>query len=810
MTTVSAEGALELPVEGMHCAACAARLGRSLRALEGVRAAEVVYATGRAQLETSVSTADLARVVEAAGFQVPSTTVALRAVDASTAARLAAALSDAPLPGVLEATSAAEVLRVRVAAGVLRRGDVVRWATTAGAHLSLLPEDPLDSPVARARAASAVRDRALRLRFFVTLPFSVAVMVLAMHAGDSTATRMAQLLLSLPVVVYAGAPFFAGAWAALRRGTSDMNTLIALGTSAAFGWSVSLTLAPGLVGQVYFESATAIFTFVLLGRWLEGRARTHAGDATTALMSLAPDHAVRVGGPLEPDARIELDAVEPGDRLRLRVGERVPVDALVLEGQVAVDESMLTGEPVPVNRGPGAAVTGGTQVVQGTAVVEARRVGRETVLARIVESMHHAQASRAPLQTLVDRVSAVFVPVVLGLGLLTFLLWWGLAGDLDAAVQHTIAVLIVACPCALGLATPITLVASTGAAARMGFLVRDLGALERARRVRTLVFDKTGTLTAGRPTLEAIHAAHSERADLILARAAAVERGSTHPLARAVVSEAERRGLGRPEVTEFSEALGSGATAWVGTSSDRARLRIGTPVYTEVEPDTFSVPRAAADARGATSLYVDDPENGPAMLVFHDPVRPEAAAVLARLRARGLGLVLLTGDAPEPAQHLAQTLGLDEVISRARPEAKAEHVRALAARGRSVAMVGDGANDAPALASADVGIAVGEGAAAALEAADFVLLRPGLDALPQLFELAERTLRILKQNLAWAFGYNVLALPLAAGALVPFGLPALSPALASALMAASSVSVVANALRVRSDSRRVRLDPGRN
>ena len=806
--TGSPSVALELPIEGMHCAACAARLGRSLRAVDGVRSAEVVYATGRAQLETSVSTSDLAQVIETAGFQVPSATVALRAEDTASATRWAATLNEAPLPGVLDATSMAEVVRVRVAAGVLRRSDLVRWAANVGAHLSLLPEDPLDSPVARARAASTARDRALRRRFFITLPFSVAVMVLAMHGADTAFNRQVQLLSSVPVVVYAGAPFFAGAWAALRRRTSDMNTLVALGISAAFSWSVFLTLAPGLAGQVYFESATAILTFVLLGRWLEGRARTHAGDATTALMSLAPDHALRVGGPLEPDVRVELDAVEPGDRLRLRVGERVPVDALVLEGQVAVDESMLTGEPVPVNRGPGAAVTGGTQVVQGTAVVEARRVGRDTVLAHIVDSMHHAQASRAPLQALVDRVSAVFVPVVLGLGLLTFLLWWGLAGDLDAAVQHTIAVLIVACPCALGLATPITLVASTGAAARMGFLVRDLGALERARRVRTLVFDKTGTLTSGRPVLEAIHAADPARSDRVLSRAAAVERGSTHPLARAIVSEAERRGLDRPEVADFSEALGSGATAWVGTGAGRGRIRIGTPAYTEVEPAAFSIPRAAADARGATSLYVDDPENGPALLVFQDPVRPEAAAVLGRLRARGLGLVLLTGDAPEPAQHLAQTLGLDEVIARARPEAKAEHVRALAARGHGVAMVGDGANDAPALASADVGIAVGEGAAAALEAADFVLLRPGLDALPQLFELAERTLRILKQNLVWAFGYNVLALPLAAGAIVPLGLPALSPALASALMAASSVSVVANALRVLRDPASVRANPG--
>ena len=782
---------IELPVEGMHCAGCATRLTKTLASVEGVEAANVVFATGRASIDGQVLTRALIEAVRSAGFEVSTLTWRARSPHARA---LADALTAAPLPGVVEAAAESDALRVTVAAGVCRRRDLSTWAANRGERLAWAPEGDADDPVAAEQRLALRRDHGLRARFFGTLPCSLAVMALAMHGSDSTTTRWLQFALTLPVLAFAGAPFFVEAAHAARRWAADMSTLVSIGTLAAFAWSVFATLGPVEAAAVYFESTTSILSFVLLGRWLEGRARRRAGDATTALLSLAPPHATRVDTSTGDEAVVPLEAVEPGDTLRLKVGEAVPVDGIVLSGRVTLDESLLTGEPLPVDRDVGGAVLSGTRVSQGTALIEARRTGRETVLARIVASMRHAQSARAPIQRLVDRVSSVFVPVVIALAAVTFVAWWWGAGRLDAAVEHAVAVLIVACPCALGLATPVTLVVSTGAAARAGFLARDLGALERAHRVDTLVFDKTGTLTQGRPTLEHLECAAGTDPDALLSAIAAVERGSTHPLARAIGQYASARGVDDAHADAFQETLGAGVEGRVGGHT----VRVGTRAFIGLDDDAFGDAQAEAAARGATTLFARHAELGDALLVFSDPVRPEASHALDGLRRDGFRLVLLSGDATAAAQALGRSLGFAEgdVWARVSPGGKADRLAALRAQGARVAMVGDGANDAPALAAADLGVAMGEGAAAALEAADFVLLVPDLSRLSALFALSHRTLKVLRQNLAWAFGYNLLALPLASGALLGLGLPALSPALASALMALSSVSVTLNALRV--------------
>lgn len=781
---------IELPVEGMHCAGCATRLTKTLAAVEGVEAANVVFATGRACIDGVAPTHALVAAVRSAGFDVSTLTWRARTPHA---AALANALTASPLAGVVEAGAESGALRVTVAAGVCRRRDLSGWAVALGEHVEWTSESDADDPVAAEQQLALRRDHRLRARFLWTLPCSLIVMALAMHATDSTTTRWVQLAFTLPVLAFAGAPFFVEATQAARRLSADMSTLVSLGTLAAFVWSVFATLGPVSAAAVYFESTTSILSFVLLGRWLEGRARRRAGDATSALLSLAPPQATRVDVSTGAEEVVPLEAIEPGDTLRLKVGEAVPVDGLVLAGRVTLDESLLTGEPLPVERDVGGAVLSGTRVAQGTALIEARRTGRETVLARIVASMRRAQSARAPIQQLVDRVSGVFVPVVIALAAVTFVAWWW-SGRLDAAVEHAVAVLIVACPCALGLATPVTLVVSTGAAARAGFLARDLGALDRARSVNTIVFDKTGTLTQGRPTLEAVTCGPAVNSDALLASVAAVERGSTHPLARAIAQFAAARGVKDAHAEAFEETLGAGVEGRVGGH----RVRVGTREFVGLDEGAFATAQAQAAARGATTLFARHDVLGDALLTFSDPVRPEASRALAGLRRDGFRLVLLSGDTTAAAQALGRSLGFAEgdVWARVSPGGKAERLGALRAQGARVAMVGDGANDAPALAAADLGVAMGEGAAAALEAADFVLLVPDLQRLSALFALSHHTLKVLKQNLVWAFGYNLLALPLASGALLGVGLPALSPALAAVLMALSSVSVTLNALRV--------------
>jgi len=653
-------------------------------------------------------------------------------------------------------------------------------------------------------------ERDMLRRLLVSLPFAVPVVALGMgdmvpavsHLLSARASAVVQFALTLPVVGYGGAPLFARAVASLRNRRANMFTLIGLGIAAAFVWSALVALVPRLASDgphgalpVYFEAAAAITVLTLVGQVLELRARRRTGDAIVALLGLAPKTARRIAAD-GSEHEVDLAQVAVGDRLRVRPGEKIPVDGIVLEGHGTVDESMLTGEPMPVEKGPGARVTGGT--VNGTTglIVRAERVGADTVLAQIVRVVGKAQRSRAPVQALADRIAAVFVPAVIAIALITFAAW-AIAGPSFAdAFESAVAVLIIACPCALGLATPMSVMVGVGRGAAAGILVRDARAFAALARADTVVFDKTGTLTEGRPELVAVDALPGVDADAMLARAAAVEAASEHPLAAAIVGGARARGLHPPPVRDFRAAPGKGVAGVV----DGVLVRVGTAAHLEaagIALDGIGELVERHRAQGRTAVVVAEGERACGVLAVADRVKASTPAAIEALRAAGLRLVLLTGDARATALAVARPLGIEHVEAEVLPEAKAEVVARLRAQGHVVAMAGDGINDAPALAQADVGIAMGTGTDVAIESADVTLVQGDLRGINRARTLARATHRNIAQNLFFAFAYNALSVPLAAGAFYPALGWRLSPMVASLAMSLSSVSVIANALRLR-------------
>jgi len=617
-----------------------------------------------------------------------------------------------------------------------------------------------------------------------------------------------QLLLATPVQFWLGARFYRAGWHAARALTGNMDLLVALGTSAAYGlslwlWWRSATgehAGHGMMPHLYFEASSVVITLVLLGKWLEARAKRQATSAIRALQQLRPEVAHLVGPRGESD--VPLAEVMVGDRLAVRPGERVPADARVVEGESEVNESMLTGEPLPVPKGPGDLLTGGAVNGDGRLVVEVRAVGAESVLARIIRLVEDAQAAKAPIQRLVDKVAAIFVPVVLVIALLTFGGWMLLGGaDIETALIHAVAVLVIACPCALGLATPVAVMAGTGVAARRGILIKDARSLELAHRVDTVAFDKTGTLTLGRPVLTAlVPVARTVDADALLAVAASLQSGSEHPLARAVLVAAADRKLAVPALRSMQAMPGRGVRGEVEGEFAGAWALASLRWCRELDADVDAAEVDRLQAQGATvSALLRFDAGGAAealaLLAFADEPKPQAAETVAALRARGLRVVMISGDNLRAARAMAARLGIapEDVRAEVLPADKAQQVSALRRDGHVVAMVGDGANDAPALAAADVGIAMAPadgGTDVAMEAAGITLMRGDLALVAQALDLSGRTVAKIRQNLFWAFAYNVAGIPLAA-----FGL--LSPVVAGAAMALSSVSVMANALLLR-------------
>jgi Cu+-exporting ATPase len=746
-----------LPIEGMTCASCVNRIERFLRTTPGIETATVNLATETATISYDPERADratLVSAVEAAGYDVRQSTTS-QPDDA------AVSLAD-----------------------------------------ELSAED-----VARAREA-----RSLLTAAIASIAVAVVIMV-AMFVPQTSVpmTTINWLALGPATVIqiWAGRRFYRPAWRAARHGTANMDTLVAVGTSAAWLYSVVVTVFPevvheaGLHPETYFDSSTIIIGLVLLGRWLEARAKSRTTGALRRLAGLRPASARRLDDAGQ-ETTVALEDVIVGDRLRVRPGDRIPVDGVVVEGASAVDTSMLTGEPIPVEVGPGDAVIGATLNTTGTFVLQATAVGRDTALARIVDLVGRAQGTKAPIQRLADRIAEVFVPGVLIVAVATFLVWlvFGPEPRLTLALTTFIAVVVIACPCALGLATPTAIMVGTGRGAEAGILIRGGEALEIAHRVDTVVLDKTGTLTLGRPRVSTIVPAPGWSETTLLDVAGAVERASEHPLGAAIVVRANVDELGFAKVSDFRAVVGGGVGGMVSLDGRPRRVIVGSRrLLTDQGIDLGSIAdaleREASAGRTLAVVAVDGQPAG--LFAIHDPVKAESAAAVRELVQGGLEVWLVTGDARATAEAVAAQVGIPahQVVAEVRPEDKAAIVRRLQGRRRVVAMVGDGINDAPALAQADLGIAIGTGADVAVEAADVTLIGGDPRGVPAALGLSRATMAVIRQNLFWAFAYNVVLIPVAMGVLAPTLGITLSPALAAGAMALSSVAVVTNSLRLR-------------
>jgi len=736
------EARLDFPVKGMHCAACVDKVERALRGVPGVKTAVVNLATERAtvRLDDGGPRLDaLRRAVAAAGYTVPAEIAATPEADdraQAERARESRRLGDKLVVGV--------VLSVPVLLGSMH--EVFRWAP----HW--------------------LRD-----------PFLLWA-------------------LTTPVQFWVGWQFHAGFLSELRHRSASMNTLVSVGTNAAYFWSVAVTLWPGVFAATgampYYEASALLMTFLVLGRWLEARARGGTSEAIRRLIALRPKAARVVREGREEDVPIALVLV--GDLIRARPGERVAVDGQVVEGASTVDESVLTGESLPVAKAPGASVVGGSVNRTGAFTYRATRVGSETVLAQIIRLVEEAQGSKAPIQRLADRVASVFVPVVLAVAALTFGVWWAWGPEpaFFHALANAVGVLVIACPCAMGLATPTAIMVGTGKGAELGVLIKSAGALELLHQAKTVVFDKTGTLTVGKPVVTDVIPTPGVDAETLLALAASAEQGSEHPLGEAIVSESKARGLALPPVSQFQAVPGQGVVA----SAPDGRILLGNLRMMQARGlDVAALEPSARRlaALGKSVVYVAFGEKAQGIVAVADVVKPEARAAVDGLRALGIEVAMLTGDTRLTAEAIAREAGIERVLAEVLPEQKAAEIQRLQGGARLVAMVGDGINDAPALAQADVGIAMGSGTDVAIEAADITLMRGDLRGVVTAVELSRRTIRIIRENLAWAFGYNIVLVPVAAGVLYPIWGVLLSPILAGLAMALSSVSVVANSLRLK-------------
>lgn len=673
----------------------------------------------------------------------------------------------------------------------------------------------LEPVIATGETGESPELRDMTRRFWIGLALTVPVFFLEMgghlfnigHLVAPQTSNWIQMLFGTPVVLWAGWPFFVRGWQSLVNRSLNMFTLIALGTGAAWLYSMVGTLAPGLFPTelrghggavaIYFEAAAVITVLVLLGQVLELRAREKTSGAIKALLDLAPKTAVRVSAD-GSDETVQIDTIQVGEHLRVRPGEKVPVDGELVEGKGTVDESMVTGEPMPVAKAPGSKVTAGTINQTGGFVMRAEKVGADTLLSQIVHMVAAAQRSRAPIQRMADQVAAWFVPVVIVVALLTFGAWllWGPSPAFSYALITSVAVLIIACPCALGLATPMSIMVGVGRGAQHGVLIRDAEALERMEKVDTLVVDKTGTLTEGRPKVVHIEPADGFEADDLLQKLASVERASEHPLAMAVVQSAQERKLAHSEVTDFDSPVGKGV---VGKVADVEVVSGAAKFLAEHGIDVAPLQAAAEKqrARSATVIFVAFGGKLAGFVAIADPIKETTPAALKALREAGVRIVMLTGDGKTTAEAVGRELGIDEVVAEVFPEDKANIVQRLRDEGRVVAMAGDGVNDAPALAAAEVGIAMGTGTDVAMESSGVTLLKGDLMGIVRARKLSQATMRNIRQNLFLSFAYNVAGIPLAAGVLYPFFGLLLSPVVAAAAMALSSVSVIANALRLR-------------
>jgi len=804
----------QFPIEGMTCASCVRRVERAIAKLPAVSKASVNLATERAEI-TFAGAPDVGAVVNAiadAGYAVPEDTIEL-SVEGMTCASCVGRIEKAlmAVPGVAEASVnlATERAAVRYLRGVVDVGDLIGAIRAAGYEARVASTETGNREQEAREAEMTQLQRNLAVAAALTVPIVVLEMgahfVPAIHdfVMNNIGMRQSwyvQFALASLVLFGPGLRFYRKGVPALIRFAPDMNSLVALGTIAAWGYSVVATFAPQTLpagtANVYYEAAAVIVTLILLGRYLEARAKGRTSEAIKRLVGLAPKTAriVRDGQSLE----LAIEEVRVGDIVLVRPGEKVPVDGEVVDGSSFVDESMITGEPVPVSKGEGAQVVGATINKTGSFSYRATKVGADTVLAQIIRMVEQAQGAKLPIQALVDKVTMWFVPAVIAAAALTFLVWlvFGPEPALTFALVNAVAVLIIACPCAMGLATPTSIMVGTGRAAEMGVLFRKGDALQTLRDAEVIAVDKTGTLTRGRPELTDLVTVQGLDHNEALALVASVETRSEHPIGEAIVEAAGRRGLTLGSVTGFEATPGYGVQATVGGSkvevgADRLMARLGHDLTVFAE-----AARRLGD-EGKSPLYAAIDGKLAAIIAVSDPVRETTPEAVKALHALGLKVAMITGDNRRTAEAIAQRLGIDEVIAEVLPDGKVDAVKRLAANGRKIAFVGDGINDAPALAQADVGIAIGTGTDVAIESADVVLMSGDLRGVANAIALSKATIRNIKQNLFWAFAYNVVLIPVAAGLLYPAYGWLLSPMLAAGAMAFSSIFVLTNALRLK-------------
>ncbi len=797
----------------MTCANCAMNIERNVKKLEGVKEANVNFAAEQAAISFDPAEIRISKLVEKihdVGYGVPKATVEFP-VTGMTCANCAMTIErtlNKKVPGVLNASVnfAAERVLAEYLPTITNPDEMIAAIEKAG-YGAIRPEEMLEGEDAEQAARDAeIRDQTRKFIFGIL--FTTPLFFLSMGRDFALLGAWSHALwvnwlfwaLATPVQFYTGWDYYTGGWKSLRNKSANMDVLVAMGSSVAYFYSLALLLYPPLGEHVYFETSAVIITLIKLGKMLEARTKGRTGGAIRKLMGLRPKTATILENGNERD--IPLTLVKVGDVLIVRPGESIPVDGVVLEGSSSVDESMLTGEPIPVDKEPGDAITGGTINGQGRLKFEAQKVGKDTALARIIRMVQEAQGSKAPIQALADRVAAVFVPSVIGIAFLTFLIWWMLGGEFVPAMIRLVAVLVIACPCALGLATPTAIMAGTGKGAEKGILFKDSEALETATKLDTILLDKTGTITIGEPSVVNVLVLDNlvEDENALLRIGATVERGSEHPLGKAIVKEGEDRNLDLMEPEGFLASRGLGVQAKV----DGSEVLVGKPNWFEelgLDLGHAKDQIQALQAEGKTVMGVVIDRSLAGLIAVADKVKPESAQAIAQLQEQKLKVVMLTGDNAQTAKAIASEVNADQVVAEVLPEEKSAKVKEFQDRGSKVGMVGDGINDAPALAQADVGMAIGTGTDVAIETGDVILASGSLSGISKAIHLSRITMSTIKQNLFSAFFYNVMLIPVAAGVLYPFEfmpnfLRQLHPILAAFAMAMSSITVVSNSLRL--------------
>jgi Cu+-exporting ATPase len=796
MNTINQSGHLLAPVTGMTCSACAARIEKALNRLPGIELASINFATEQADVSFDPEITDAAAVVAAiikTGYGVGESSFTFD-VGGMTCSACAARIEKSLLkvPGVLTAhvNVALERADVTTIAGQVSQQLLENAAQKAGYTAHFAGNATAEAEEAhRASEAQALHRELYTLIASTLLTLPLVMQMAAMVVGlEFHLSIWLELLLATPVQVIIGARFYRAAWKALRARSGNMDVLVAMGTSTAYLYSIYLliTLGSNAAGKLYFEASAVIITLILLGKYMEARAKRGTTAAIRQLMDLRPKTArvLRIGQEIE----LPVAQLIKGDLVIVRPGENIPVDGELTEGSSEVDESLITGESIPVEKQPGDKLTGGSINGTGLMKITATAVGEDSTLAKIIRLVENAQSGKAPIQRLVDRISEVFVPVVVTIAFGTFLGWYFLHGDIETAIISAVSVLVIACPCALGLATPTAIMTGTGAAAHAGILIKDVQALEQAHAINAVIFDKTGTLTTGRPTVVAIHSC-DEDAQTMLMAVASLQQGSEHPLAKAVLKRATEETVALKPVEDFKSYTGLGVAGIVDGStvkSGNEQFMHANGIATETESDMA----ATWESEGKTVIWIARDNVLLGIMAIADPLRPEAIPAVAELKRMGIHTLLLSGDAVLAVKEIGRQVGVDKARGAVKPADKSSEVESLRAKGYRVGMIGDGINDAPALAAADIGIAMGSGTDVAMETAGITLMRSSPALVPDAISVSRATWRKIKQNLFWAFAYNVVGIPFAAAGY-------LSPTIAGAAMAFSSVSVVTNSLLLR-------------